>query len=210
MTRRAPSPVQGQFRRPAAPPGYLYAMRRFEIGPLLVAIGAIVLLVSLFLTWYADLTAWEAFELSDLLLAVLALVALVAAAGFVAPELAYLDRPWLPVSVLAIAVVVAAQILSPPPAAGGADPETGAWIAFGAALLMLTGAVLSVSHVSFSMAVEGREPRQRVAAVDHRPPTTEAGAVVSDNGPGAAETEATVAQDDSETGTRRRRGSRGS
>jgi hypothetical protein len=186
-------------------------MRRFEIGPLLVAIGAIVLLVSLFLTWYADLTAWEAFEISDLLLAVLALLALAAAAGFVAPELAYLDRPWLPAIVLGIAVVVAAQILSPPPAAGGADPETGAWLAFGAALLMLTGAVLSISHVSFSVAVSGREPRQRVAAVDHRPPTTETGSVVTgaDSGAPAAEpeTEATVAQEDTGTGTRRRRGS---
>ena len=74
---------------------------------------------------------------------------------------------------LAVAVLVIAEILSPPPAVAGADPDTGAWIAFAAALAMVAGAVLSLGRVSFSMAIEGREPRQRVAAVDHRPPTTE-------------------------------------
>ena len=43
---------------------------------------------------------------------------------------------------------------------------------------MLAGTVLSLGRVSFSLAIEGREPRQRVSAVDHRPPTTETGAVV--------------------------------
>ena len=46
--------------------------RRFEVGPLLVALGAAILLVSLFLEWYGTLTAWEAFEVVEVLLAVLA------------------------------------------------------------------------------------------------------------------------------------------
>jgi len=40
------------------------------------------------------------------------------------------DRRWLPAIVLAVAVLVAAEIINPPPAAGGQDPGTGAWIAF--------------------------------------------------------------------------------
>jgi len=153
-------------------------MRRFEIAPLLVAAGAVTLLVSLFLDWYGDQTAWAVFELTDVLLAALALAALVAAAGHIAPDVAYFDRGWLPAAVVAAAILVAAQLLSPPPAAGGADPQTGAWIGFAASLAMLVGAVLTVGRVSLSVAIEGREPRQRVAAVDHRPPTTETGTVV--------------------------------
>jgi hypothetical protein len=171
-------------------------MRRFEIGPLLVALGALVLLVSLFLEWYADLTAWEAFEISDLLLAIAAIAALVAAAGFIAPETAYLDRAWLPATVIAATVLVVAQILSPPPVADGAELDSGAWIAFGSVLVMLFGMVLTLGRVSFSVAVEGREPRRRVAAVDHRPPTTETGAVVAEP-PAADETAPTVVEDES-------------
>jgi hypothetical protein len=171
-------------------------MRRFEIGPLLVAVASLVLLVSLFLDWYAGQTAWDAFEVADVLLAMLSVLALVAAAGLIAPELAYLDRGILPVSAIAATVLVTVQILSPPPGVAGADPESGAWIAFAASLVMLAGTVLSFGRVSFSVAVEGREPRQRVAAVDHRPPTTETGAIVpqpaDDPEP---ETAATVADD---------------
>src|SRR4051812_19474448 len=153
-------------------------MRRFEIGPLIVAIGSLLLLVSLFLEWYGDFTAWEVFELTDVLLAVLSLAALVAAVGLIAPDLGYLDRRVLLASVAAVVGLVIAQILSPPPGAADLDPDTGAWIAFAAALVMLVGAVLSFGRVSFSVAFEGREPRQRVSAVDHRPPTTESGAAV--------------------------------
>jgi hypothetical protein len=166
-------------------------MRRFEIGPLLVAVAALVLLVSLFLEWYGGLTAWGAFELTDVLLACISLLALVAAAVLIAPELAYMDRRWLPALVSSAAVLVIAQILSPPPSVRGADPEVGAWIAFAASLVMLAGAVLSFGRVSLALAIEGREPRQRVAAVDHRPPTTETGAVVPQ--PGTDEEPATAA-----------------
>ena len=157
-------------------------MRRLEIGPLIVAVGSLVLLVSLFLDWFGSDTAWGIFELTDVLLAALAVTALVAGAGLIAPELGYLDRRWLVGSVVAAAVLVIAALLSPPPAASGADPQTGAWIGFAATLVMLAGVVLSLGRVSFSMAIEGREPRQRVSAVDHRPPTTETGPAVEPTG----------------------------
>jgi hypothetical protein len=165
-------------------------MRRIDIGPLIIAVGSLVLLVSLFLDWYGDQTAWEAFELADVLMAALAVAALVAAAGLIAAELAFLDSRWLLGIVLALTVLVVAEILSPPPTVGGADPQTGAWIAFASVLLMLTGTVLSMGRVSFSFAIEGREPRHRVAAVDHRPPTTEAGAPVGQRDEGTVATEA--------------------
>jgi hypothetical protein len=171
-------------------------MRRFEIGPLIVAVGSLVLLVSLFLDWYGDLSAWDAFEVTDVLLAALAVVALVAAVGLIAPELSYLERRWLLISVFAIAILVIAQLLSPPPTVGGADPQTGAWLGFAAALVMLAGAVLSLGRVSFSVAIEGREPRQRVSAVDHRPPTTETGSVIErDDETDATDATAVVAEE---------------
>ena len=59
-------------------------MRRFDIGPLIVAVGSLVLLVSLFLDWYGGETAWGAFEVADVLIAALAIAALVASIGMIA------------------------------------------------------------------------------------------------------------------------------
>jgi hypothetical protein len=154
--------------------------RRFEVGPILVAVAALVLLVSLFLDWYGALTAWEAFEVVEVLLGALAVTALVIAVGQLIPDIEYVERRWLPAVVLAVAVLVAAEIVDPPPAAGGEDPATGAWLAFGAALLMLVGTVLTFGRVRFAVSVEGRELRKRVAVVDHRQDTTETAAVSPD------------------------------
>jgi hypothetical protein len=157
--------------------------RRLEFGPILVTLGALLLLVSLFLDWYGPLNAWAAFEIVDVLLAVLAVVAVLTAAGTVSPGLAYVERRRLPLLVLAVAVLVAAEIIDPPPAAADLDADTGAWLAFAAAMAMLVGAVLSLGRVSVAIAIEGREV-QRVSAVDERQPTTESGAVAT---PAAAE-----------------------
>jgi hypothetical protein len=160
--------------------------RRFDIGPVLVAIAAVVLLVSLFLDWYGRLTAWQAFELTDVLLAALAVASLITALGLLLPEAAYVGRRALPWLVGAAVVLVSAEIIDPPPAAFARTPQTGAWLAFGAACVMLIGAVLSLGRVSLAVAVEGRDLRRRVAAVDQRQPTTESAAVVAPQA-GAAE-----------------------
>jgi hypothetical protein len=151
--------------------------RRFEVGPILVALGAILLLVSLFLDWYGPLTAWEAFEVVEVLLAALAVAALVVAAGQLAPDLGWGERRWLPPIVVAAALLVAAELIDPPPAAGAESLEQGAWLAFAAALVMLSGALLSVGRISFAVAIEGRESRERVAVLDHRQDTTETAAI---------------------------------
>jgi hypothetical protein len=154
--------------------------RRFEVGPILVALGALVLLVSLFLEWYGPLTAWEAFEVVEVMLAALAVTALAIAVGQLLPDLEYVERRWLPVVVLAVAVLVAAELVDPPPAAGSETPASGAWIGFGAALAMFLGTVLTFGRVSLALSVEGRELRERVQVVDHRQDTTETAAVPAD------------------------------
>ena len=146
--------------------------RRLEAGPLLVALGALLLLVSLFLNWFeGEITAWEAFEVWDLVLFVLALGAIAAGMGLTTQDDELVDRRLLPAAVVTMAVVVASQILDPPPAAAGQDPDTGAWLALGAAFILCAGALLTYGRVHFSLTVEEREPRRRrVAAVDARGP----------------------------------------
>lgn len=157
--------------------------RRFEVGPILVALGAIVLLVSLFLDWYGPLNAWEAFEVVEVLLAGLAIGALVVAVGQLAPEIEVGDRRALPPLVAAAAVLVAVELVDPPPAAGAEQLELGAWLAFAGALVMLAGAVLTVGRISFAIAVEGRELRERVSVLDHRQDTTETAVVEEKDAP---------------------------
>ena len=137
------------------------------------------MLVSVFLDWYEPgITAWQSFEVLDLALAALSLAALVAVVGTIRPDAAVIERPALPLIVAAALVIVASQILDPPPGVTG-DPMIGAWLALGAAVVMCAGAVLTLGRVSFAMTVEGRDTRRRVSAVDHRtdPVTTENPAV---------------------------------
>jgi hypothetical protein len=145
--------------------------RRLEAGPLLVTVGALLLLVSLFLSWFTgEITAWEAFEVWDLVLFVLALGSIAAALGLTTQDVELVDRRFLPAAVIAVAAIVASQIIDPPPAAPGQDPDTGAWLAVGGALLMCLGAVLTFGRVHLALTVEGRDQRRHVSAVDARGP----------------------------------------
>ncbi|HEX2409735.1 MAG TPA: hypothetical protein VHJ39_01105 [Solirubrobacteraceae bacterium] len=154
--------------------------RRFEVGPLLVALGAIILLVSLFLEWYGTLTAWEAFEVVEVLLAVLAVGALVIAVGLLLPDLGYVERRWLPPVVAGATILVVAEVIDPPPIADGEDLAAGAWFAFGSVFLMCAGALLTFGRLSFALSLEDRDVRERVPVVDHRQDTTDTVAVKPD------------------------------
>ena len=158
--------------------------RRFDIGPVVLALAALVLLVSLFLSWtdvvepVGTINAWEQFEITDLLLAALGIAAIMAAVGLLVPDLEYVERRYVPWIVGAAFLLVVNNVLGPTPG-GGRNLGTGAWLAFGATAVMVLGAVLSLARVSFAVAVEGRDRRRRVSAVDHRPPPTETGAPVA-------------------------------
>lgn len=141
---------------------------RIEAGPLIAVLGAVLLLVSLFLDWFAPGTSgWTAFEALDLLLTAVAVAAILAAGGLLV-GLAPLDRRWLVPLAVAAVVIVASQLVNPPPAAGNEDPEYGAWLGLAGALLMAAGALLSFGRVRLAVTVEGRDPRRRVAVVDTR------------------------------------------
>lgn len=144
--------------------------RRFEAGPLLLLLGAVLLLVSLFLDWYDDaVNAWEAFEALDLVLAAIAVAVGAAAAGLLSPDVAVIDRRWVPLLALAALVVVVSQLLDPPPSVPGDELEAGAWLALAGSVLLALGAVLTFGRVHFAFSYEGRDPRRHVDVVDPAP-----------------------------------------
>jgi hypothetical protein len=137
---------------------------QIPIGPLLAAIGGVLLIVSLGLDWYADLSGFNSFEFLDLLLVVLALVTLAvlaAALGLLRTPL----RPGTPLVVGVIAlVVVVSQLVNHPPAGIGDDVETGLWLGLAGAALMLAGAILSTARIAIAV-----EPRARASAASPPP-----------------------------------------
>lgn len=128
------------------------------VGPLVGAVGGVLLLVSLFLEWYDGLTGFTVFEFVDIVLVVCALLIIVQLAG----GMGLLSAPLSPglslvVALFAIAVVLTQVVNDPPAVAGGNGPDqaVGIWLAVGGAALMVAGAVLATAHIS--LAVEPRE-----------------------------------------------------
>ncbi len=149
---------------------------RIDVGPPIAIVGALLLLVRLFLDWYEpDVTAWTVFEVLDLVLAALALACLLGAAarlGVGVPGGRALGRHFAVLGVLAL-VLVLSQVINHPPAAVDRDPETGLWLGLGGAGLMALGGLLSITRISLAVDVEGREPRRQDG-----PPVSEAAAGV--------------------------------
>jgi hypothetical protein len=145
--------------------------RRLEAGPVLVTLGALLLLASLFLDWYEPgISAWQAFEVWDVVLLVLAVGCIVAGIGLAVPDLDVVDRRWLPWAAGAVTLIAVSQILDPPPAASGQDPELGGILALVGALVMIAGGLLTFGRVGIALTMEPRDPRRRVEAVDARGP----------------------------------------
>ncbi len=149
---------------------------RLDAGMLLIGLGALALLISLFLDWYSGhgsefgaavaFSGWQSFELVDLVLAALALAALYA----VAETLVLAGRiPPLPALValaagpLALLLVVVSLIDEPPliNVVSGFEPDTGVWMALAAAAVMTIGALLT--RVRISLVLTSREQRDRAA-----------------------------------------------
>jgi hypothetical protein len=139
---------------------------RFDAGTGLVAVGAVLLLVSLFIDWYhPGGDAWAVFESLDVLLAGAAVCGLLA----VAPRFGTggLGRALPIISAIAFAVVLV-QLIDPPPVVRHSDLATGAWLALAATAIMTLGAILGAASISVTVDVRGRERRRRTAAIDAR------------------------------------------
>lgn len=140
--------------------------RRIDLPSALVLLGAGLLLVSLFVSWFADSNAWEAFEALDLMLLALAGAAALAALGRLSRD-ADDARPALVLGLAALVIVVV-QLLEPPPGFGDDETEAGVWMALVASLLMTVGAGLALASINVVVDVSARERRRRVPAVDKR------------------------------------------
>jgi hypothetical protein len=151
------------------------------------AIGAVLLLVSLFVDWYEGLTAFTVFEFIDLLLTGLALVTL----GLLASAMGLVrmpERSGLAFGVALFAfVIVLSQVVNDPPAVVGAtgrEQDTGIWLALGGTALMVAGAVLSSARIA--IAVEPRTPRPAAPSPEpapSAPPPSEEPTIRSDQPP---------------------------
>jgi hypothetical protein len=157
--------------------------RRISIGPLIGIVGALLLLVSLFLDWYEGISGFTVFEVLDLLLAGLAIAAIVALANALGARLkgagALDGRTALPLAALAFLVVVSQLLNDPPAVAGGdRDPDLGIWLALAGSLLLLAGALLSVARISLALDLERRDGsggrEERAPASSHDAPTVAA------------------------------------
>jgi hypothetical protein len=157
-------------------------------GPLIAAIGAVMLLVSLFLNWYEGLTAFTVFEIVDIVLVVCALLIVLQLAG----GMGLMKPPVSPVVSLLVALfalgVVLTQLLNDPPAVAGGngpDRDIGIWLAVAGTVLMATGAFLATANISLSIEARDheparidhdaetvREPARPAAARDDEPPAT--------------------------------------
>ncbi len=147
---------------------------RFDAGAGLVALGAVLLLVSLFVDWFTPGgDAWAVFEIVDIVLAGCGVAGLIAAIPRYGLGPAV---PWIAYGALAI---VAVQIIDLPPAARGTEIATGAWLALAGTVVMAIGATLSAASISVTVDVRERERRRRSAAIDARdaepPPEDAAG-----------------------------------
>jgi hypothetical protein len=136
--------------------------RRISIGPMIGLVGALLLLVSLFLNWWDGITAFTGFEVLDLLLAALALAAIVSlaeAAGARLPSgVAIGSALALPLGLLALLIVVSQLVNDPPAVAGGGrSHEVGIWLALAGSLLIVGGSLLAVARISLALDLERRE-----------------------------------------------------
>ncbi|HEU0023742.1 MAG TPA: hypothetical protein VFQ12_03885 [Thermoleophilaceae bacterium] len=136
--------------------------RRIPVGPLVAAIGAVLLLVSLCLDWWEDVTGFTAFEALDLVLVALALLALLALAGELGVGFAEgLTARHAHVAGAVALVIVLTQLVNDPPLVlgdGGPGHAVGIWLALGGAVLMAVGGLLAGTRISLAVDVTRRDP----------------------------------------------------
>jgi hypothetical protein len=120
-----------------------------------------MLVVSLFLDWWEDLTAFTVFEALDLVLLTLAIgtvLALAEEAGLRLPRTAATGRA-LPLAAIALAVVLTQLVNDPPLVLGRSGPghATGIWLALAGAVLMTGGALFTATRISLAVDVRRRD-----------------------------------------------------
>jgi peptidoglycan/LPS O-acetylase OafA/YrhL len=147
---------------------------RINGGQALVVIGAIALIVSLFLSWYEPgRSAWTVFEVWDVVLVAIGIAAVAATVPARRSDVRdehVVPRRWLLPLAAAAFVIVVVSLINHPPAARGSSPEVGAWIALAAVVVLGAGAILSRARISLVITLRSNE---RTSAPPPAPPAPE-------------------------------------
>jgi hypothetical protein len=141
---------------------------RINGGQALVVLGAIALIVSLFLHWYEpNRSAWTVFEVWDLVLAAIGVVSILSVIPLHRRDLRgerLVPDSWLPFLAGAALVIVVVALVDHPPAARGAGLQLGAWLAFAATVVLAAGAILSRARISLVITLKPNEGTRHSAA----------------------------------------------
>jgi hypothetical protein len=145
---------------------------QLAVGPLVAAVGAVLLIVSLFLDWYEGLSGFTVFEFLDLILVLLALATIAGLAGgmgLVRPA----PSPAVSLGVALFTIfIVLTQIINDPPAVvlTGPDKDIGIWLGLSGSALMVAGAVLGYASISLAFEPRPRESDRDATGVTSPPP----------------------------------------
>jgi hypothetical protein len=152
---------------------------RINASQILVVVGAVALLVSLFLNWYeprfpgeSGLSAWTAFELLDIVLAGLALAAIAAVipsprdAG-TATLVSARMLPWIGIAAF---VFVLVSILNDPPGARDRGLEIGAWVGLAGAAALAIGGLANFARVSLVISLRPSDSADTTTETAPAPP----------------------------------------
>lgn len=149
--------------------------QRFEAASLAALFGAVLLLVSPFLTWFdPGGSAWSLFELLDLLLVGIALYVGVTATTRLLDVDQGADPRGVPIAGGVALAAVFATLLEPPPVAVDSSTGFGVWLALFGAVVITAAGLLDLARVSVTVSVGAREDEARADApinTEHRPQT---------------------------------------
>jgi hypothetical protein len=129
-------------------------MKRVASGELVGAVSGLGLLVVSFLPWYSaggqDVTAWQAFSVTDIVMALAALTALsVGVVAFGRLSVSYpVAGSTVTTGLAGVALLLIAYRLIDPPGSGDIDREIGAWLGLLAAAGVTWGGWLGMQEPS--------------------------------------------------------------
>jgi peptidoglycan/LPS O-acetylase OafA/YrhL len=141
---------------------------RINGGQALVVLGAIALIVSLFLHWYEpNRSAWTVFEVWDIVLAGIGVASILSVIPVRRRDLRgehLVPERWLPFLAGAALVIVVVALVNHPPAARGAGLQIGAWLGLSAVIVLAAGAILSRARISLVITNKPNEGARETAA----------------------------------------------
>lgn len=139
-------------------------LRRLRAGEWLALAGAVLLVVSLFTTWYDDVSGFEALSVIDVLLVLVAAVAVALAilqATQTGPALAVAFGVLTVTTGVVGVLLVLFRLIDAPGELGG--PATGAWLGLVGAVALTAGGWMSIANEHVGHLPPGPEPERRPA-----------------------------------------------